>query len=236
MDQFLNEDNWLASNCWVACFDILGFRSLVCFNKDEDEVEAYRVRFAYQRTLENLKESCSQYKEGHVDYCWFSDTFLMFTPDDSKQSYVMITFAAKCFIEDFLHSSIPMRAAISVGPFVRTTDKKTFMGQAFLEAFEYAEDQDWIGLIITPDAIKKAESYGLFPVRHDFVASKDIPMRKFKDQDLVAYRFQNGASNRPSLLARGLRSMKARAPRESHSKYERTAKFIEEHYRYIERD
>jgi hypothetical protein len=215
----------------MACFDILGFKSFISVEKDD--WKAYRICQYYEKTLEYLKNNCKKYEWGHIDYCWFSDTFLMFTPDDSHQSRVVIQSAAKFFIEDCISHGIPMRGAISVGRFMRTIDHRAFIGKAFLEAFEYAEDQDWIGLILTPSAISKTRSFGLHPTRSDFVESSDIPMRKFKWQDVLAYRFQNGAANSPSRLLPVLHSMKSQSDKEHHGKYERTEQFIKEHYRWI---
>jgi len=227
----LNCDNWIISNCWLAVFDILGYRDLLSVEKDD--MKFYQVLFDYQDTLNYLKESCNQYEIGWIDYSWFSDTFLMFTPDDFARSYRVIEFASKNFIEKCLYSRIPMRAAIAVGPFMRTKDNRTFIGKAFLEAFEYAEDQDWIGLLMTSSAIKKAESFGLNPTHHDFVRSDKIPMRKFAGQNILAYRFQNGAANFSSPLLPILREMKQLSDENYRYMYERTEQFIEEHYRYI---
>ena len=157
----------------------------------------------------------------------------MFTPDDSKRSYGVIQFAAKHFMDRCIHSRIPMRGAISVGSFMRTRDNRSFIGKAFLDAFEYAEDQDWIGLILTPTAIKKAESCDLVPVRHDFVRSQNIPMRKFSIEDVLAYRFQKGRANRPCSLLPMLRDMRMQSDEVFRPKYERTEQFIAEHYRWL---
>ncbi len=182
-----------------------------------------------------LESSCDDYFPGSLNYCWFSDTFLIYTSDDSAQSYTIIQAASKIFIDKCICSRIPIRGAIAVGTFMRGKDNRSFIGSAFIEAFKYAEDQDWIGLLITPNAIKKAESYGLYPTRHDFVRSDNIPMRKFKDQNIVAYRFQNGAANFPSHLLPCLRDMKHRSEEKYRSKYERTEQFINEYYQCLPR-
>jgi hypothetical protein len=226
-----NADKWIISNCWLACFDILGFRNLLSVG--EDDLKAYRVRVDYEETVENLETSCREYEEGYLDYCWFSDTFLMFTPNDSGRSYGVMQFAAKRFMHHCISSRIPMRGAISVGRFMRTRDNRSFIGGAFLDAFEYAEDQDWIGLLITPTAIEKAKSYGLFPTRHDFVCSETIPMRRFSSSQVLAYRFQNGSANYPCPILPMLRDMKMQSEEKYRSKYEKTEQFIEEHYRWI---
>lgn len=230
MRAYENAESWIISDCWLACFDILGFRNLM--SVDKDDPKAYSVRVDYEETIENLEKSCRRYEKGCLDYCWFSDTFLMFTPDDSARSYVVIQFAAKHFIGHCINSRIPIRGAISVGSFMRTRDNRSFIGEAFLDAFEYAEDQDWIGLLITPAAIKKAESYSLFPIRHDFVRSENIPMRKFPSEDVLAYRFQNGSANYACPVLSKLRDMKSQSEERYRAKYERTEQFIEKHYKW----
>lgn len=208
-----------------------GFRSLISVS--QDDLKAYTVRLAYQETIEHLKKHCNEYESGCIDYCWFSDTFLMFTHDDSARSYSVIELAAKRFMHDCIyHSQIPIRGAITVGPFIRTADNRSFIGTGFLEAFEYAEDQDWIGLLLTPTAIKKIESFGLNLI-YDFVRSDKIPMRKFSNQNVLAYRFQNGAANFPCPLLPALRDMKLQSDEKYRYKYERTEQFIEEHYSYL---
>ena len=226
----LDNDIWIISDCWLACFDILGYRNLISI--DKDDYKADRVRLLYEETLQYLVESCNGYDLGCISYCWFSDTFLMFTHDDSPNSYAVIESATKYFIEECIYSRIPMRGAIAVGPFMRTKDNRTFIGKAFLEAFEYAEDQDWIGLLMTPNAITKAESFELYPTCHDFVKSDKIPMRNYSNKEIMAYRFKNGSANFSSPLLPMLGEMKLLCDEKYRYKYERTEKFIEEHYSY----
>jgi len=107
------------------------------------------------------------------------------------------------------------------------------MGSAFIEAFKYGEDQDYIGLLMTPDAVEKAKSYGLYPTLHDFVNADNIPMRECAGQNILACKFQNGAANFPSHLLQPLRDMKRLSECKYRSKYERTEKFIEQYYQWI---
>jgi len=158
----------------------------------------------------------------------------MFTPDDTAKSYTVIQQAARHFIDECLYSSIPMRGAVSVGTLIRSHDNRALMGRAFIDAHVYGEDQDWLGLLLTPDAITKARSYGLEPTRHDFISSDEIPMRKCSAKNVLAYRFQNGRSSFPSPLLTLLENMRQEAGAAHSLKYERTIEFITKHYRYVE--
>jgi hypothetical protein len=230
-DIYNRAEQWIASDCWVAYFDILGISNLMSI--ENDDPKAFLIRLDYEETIGILRRSCEEYDHGSLDYCWFSDTFLMFTADDSPKSYSVIQFAAKIFINRCLYSRIPIRGAISVGSFMRSQDNRSFIGNAFIDAYKYGEDQDWLGLIITPRGITKAESYNLYPNRHDFVRSDKIPMRKLPSNDVMAYRFQNGEANFPSPLLPILKDMKTQSGEEYRGKYERTEQFIIEHYRWM---
>lgn len=232
---FSKSQDWVHSKCWVACFDILGFKNLVSFEDDESLQITFLIE-DYEKTLEHLKTSCERYQEGDIEYCWLSDTFVLFSRDDSARSYAVLQQAAKHFITECTYSNIPIRGAISVGHITRSKDNRSFMGKAFIDAFVYAEDQDWIGLLLTPTAIAKASSNGLFPERHDFVKSQNIPMRKFPSNGVMAYRFQNGSANFASPLLTMLSQMKHFSEEQHHKKYDNTKQFIEEHYKYIEED
>ena len=94
-----NNDNWVSSNCWLACFDILGFREMgfiknkrdisevvAAYTKgqknraDKDIIKDYiklqEVINAYEQALSSAKNSCDRGYATGLDYCWFSDTFL----------------------------------------------------------------------------------------------------------------------------------------------------------------
>jgi hypothetical protein len=225
---------WEIRDAWVSSFDILGFKNLA--NVKGDSFAAQLVRDDYERVLEHLASSADMRALGTVSYLWLSDTFVLFTTDDSSASYRLIQFAAKHFIEECLYSGVPIRGAISVGSIVTSDDNRSIMGEAFIDAFVTGEDQNWIGLLLSARAISRVRSLGLDPARHDFVSSPSIPMRKLKADDVMAYRFQNGAANYESPLLHTLASMKQGADSRNVGKYDRTCEFIKCHYSRIETD
>ncbi|WP_243383818.1 hypothetical protein [Geothrix alkalitolerans] len=228
----LDETKWILSNSWVASFDILGFKNMV--NVDGATFEATLIMEDYEETLAHLESTCRDYQAGFLDYSWLSDTFIIFSRDDSAQSYALIQQASKHFFEKCLYSSIPLRGALSEGSFIRSKDGRSLMGKAFIEAFTYGEDQDWLGFLLTPSAILKARSFGLEPSRHDFVSTEEIPMRKCLASDVMACRLQNGRANFSSPFIHFLQQMRHQAGPAHFNKYDRTIQFIQNHYRFIE--
>lgn len=144
---------WKHRTCWVASFDILGFKNLV--NVDGESFEAQLVQEDYDQMLEHLAKSTEPFNPADLSYFWLSDTFVIYTQDDRGKSYSLIQSAAKRFIEKCLYSGIPIRGAISVGPLTTSADNRSVMGKAFIDAFVTGEDQDWLGLLLTREAIAK---------------------------------------------------------------------------------
>lgn len=224
---------WKVNSCWIASLDIMGFSNLVDIEGDTIDIDF--IQEDYEKTLDHLRDRCDEYSPGSLEYLWFSDTFIMYSPDDSGRSYSVVQQAAKHFIEECVYSSIPIRGAISVGTLIKSHDDKAVMGRAFIDAHRYGDDQDWIGLILTPTAIEKVRSYGLNPSHHDFVFTDDIPMRKYKNAQIAAYRFQNGRDNfSPSLLPM-IENMRSKSEKSHYGKYDRTIAFIEKYHRHIEK-
>lgn len=213
----------------MASFDILGFKNMATL--DGDSFQAQLIQMDYEEVLNLLNEECRDYGAEDLDYFWLSDTFVVFSRDESSRSYSAVQYAAKHFIEKCIYSRIPVRGALAFGCLILSNDRRSVMGRAFVDAHIYGEDQNWIGLLLAPSAITKIRSQGLEPTHHDFVASSDIPMRKCGANKVLAYRFQNGSANFSSPLLPVLREMKHKAGEANHAKYDRTIQFIEKHYR-----
>ncbi len=215
---------------WVAFFDILGFEKLVI--KSKTVLDFYRIKQDYEETIQYLRKNCDLYREDILEYTWFSDTFLIITQDGSPSAYVVIQQAAKHFLINNISSRVPFRGAVAYGLMYSNTNSHTFIGKALIEAYHYCEDQDWLGLILTPSAIKKAREYGLEPLDHDFV-EKNIPMQEYDANNVLAYKLSSGRANHSSPLLPILDEMMHEAPEDSKHKYVRTIEHLKSHYEFI---
>jgi hypothetical protein len=220
---------WTNRNTWIGVFDILGFKNLLR-QAEQDYSRALLIE-----KLDELIESINSlpFKHGKLDYTIFSDTFVIFTPDSEPKSYAWFICACKNLIEKSIYLELPLKGAISIGPAFISISPPIILGSSFVEAYEYCEDQDWIGLLLTPTATATIRSHGLEPLHHDFVNDKQIPLRTKSPEGVLAYRFQNGSANFDSPFFPHLRQMQHLAPRwNQKDKYERTIAFIQKHYRH----
>ena len=228
MNEHINVDPSCYGRRWVAYLDLLGFGELV---RTENWVNIFSD---YTLAIEHFM------RESHVDAptiekVWFSDTFILFSPDDTVLSFTAIESAARLFVNSLVSRGIPIRGAISCADLYADKKNSLFFGKALLEAYHYGENQDWIGLVLTPSSVEQMTVIGIpadqrLDYRYWTVPYRTIPYRR-PDEAL--------RKTLPALVIGGsilgyndcldeLRKMKIKFKGTDHiKKYENTIRFIE---------
>lgn len=247
--EWMQEEDFGFKNCWLAYFDILGFRELVeVATKPEDLV---LTRMRYSSILKALEDLVSNSE--WLDCTHFSDTFIIYSINDSVPSYAAIQQASKNFMDKCFSEKVPIRGAISIGLLTDAFNKeeKTLIGPVLIDAYDYGEDQKWIGLILTPKAFDKVKEFELEPICHDFRPVDQGVMKKHKTEPVYAYKLSSGRANFESHLLSPLNEMKRKVENlysKANSKekkekyqeiiamYERTESFLRKHYVFTEQN
>lgn len=218
---------WIKHDSWIAVYDILGFKERI---RDTDQgFQRFSITWDLSELFDRLESDNNNL--GQFEYMIISDTIVIFAHDLEPSSYGWFLRLCKNLIEHSITKEFPLRCAISAGTAFTAQARPILIGPAFVEAYEYCEDQDWIGLLLTPSATNAIRQAGLEPLRHDFVVDT-LHLRKLPPDDVLAYRFQNGAANFESPLLVHLRQMQHFAPTHAKDKYSRTIEFIQRHYQY----
>jgi len=150
----MENDKIINGNCWVAYLDLLGFQDYVLKFDHPENPQAYGVfvEEIYNRMLESVsKWAC----ESRILVAWFSDTFLLYSSDDSYESFVAIAYSASYACSTLVMRHYPVRGALGTGRLYADQERNIFVGSALIDAYKYGEKQDWIGFVITPQAGKK---------------------------------------------------------------------------------
>src|SRR5450759_1695546 len=139
---------WNQGDRWIAVFDILGFKNLI---READQKNSHEL---LKDKLNELIQTLNSdpVTHGHLDYRIFSDTFVVLAPDLEPNSYPWFLRACKNLIDKSIYIELPLRGAISVGSIFIAMNHPVLLGSSFVEAYEYCEDQNWIGLLLTPSA------------------------------------------------------------------------------------
>ena len=156
----MEKDKIVCGNCWVAYFDMLGFKKLVNQYKGHIDIFAEGI---YKDVLGGIIKRSNRISGAlnkKVDYAWFSDSFILFTEDDTFASFSSIELVLWEIFQNMMFTNKPLRAALSVGEFYSNKERNTYIGPALIKAYDYAEKQNWIGLVLTPKAHKKLSAHG----------------------------------------------------------------------------
>jgi len=148
--------------CWLACFDLLGFTRRVydfAQHRYASGIDGLSILAGVylERVLKALDEevACQRQYGRTLHYAHFSDTFILYAPGDSRECFETINSAAGNFFTDMVRDVGPLRGALTCGRFYADRARNIFVGPALIDAHDYAEKQDWIGYVLTPQAVEE---------------------------------------------------------------------------------
>ena len=178
---------------------------------------------------------------------WFSDTFLFYMLDDSKEPFIEIDKACRSFFHRMILKRIPLRGSLTVDRLYIESDD-VLIGPALVEAYDYAERQDWLGFVLTPNVRERlkgdaADGESLYDLlcRH-YYREYDVPVKSRRGSEssgrenlpactMNFIRFDHGNQDLDEAkeILSALDDMEHMAIDESQSvraKYERTKRFL----------
>ncbi len=176
----MEEEKIINGNCWVVHFDILGFSKMV------EKLRDWVVEEKYKKTLEIGKESNIKCK-----FRFFSDSFIFYTSDDSPDSFDDIETTSSLFFHAMFLERIPMRGCLSWGQFYADEENGIFFGPALIDAYDWAEGQNWIGFVLSEKTREKLASVEFAGIKSGYknrYVEYSVPYKKEpKLRNLLAY-------------------------------------------------
>ena len=209
-------------NRWFAYFDLLGFSNLVRQHRIED------VLPIYEDVLDAIEQKAApKYVQG-ISYSWFSDTFIIYSSDDTTRDFALIEHVSRLFFQKLILIHIPVRGSLTIGPLYTQKKKNIFLGEALIDAYEYGEEQNWLGFVLTPSVYEHLKDD--LPLEQRLCYRRvEIPgvITHTKSDNVFAFAFNNGQVNGRNPYLQAIQSMKVNAGKEYATKYENTEKFIQ---------
>ncbi len=219
---------WRSYNAWIAYFDLLGFEAKL---KTEP---MFIIQQEVEEIVAGLGAEAMEF-EKDLAYLFYADTFIVYSKSDEDRHYPGLRHAARHFMEKCIHKGIALRGAISYGEIAVGHNSRIMIGRAFLESHIYCEDQDWVGLVLTPTASNRLKRIKLNPTADGFVCG-ETPLRNCSGSsgEVYAFTFRQGPSSYPCPLLHQLRQMRLLSPEDCKPKYSRTIEFLEKHWQRIQ--
>lgn len=219
---------------WVAYFDILGFSQEVKKGCRSD----YLLLEDYKYTIKIVSDACNLFSDC-LSYIFFSDSFLIYSHDDTAKSYACIQSASTEFIDLMTLKLIPMRGVISFGELYADQKERIFIGRALIEAVEAEKQLKTIGLVMMKTAVDKARAYEVRPENSGFreienQTSAEISSEESKQYDFAgclyyAFLTSHGQFNFENPIEKNLRRMKRSAPTKVQNKHDNAIKHCIKH-------
>jgi hypothetical protein len=161
------------TECYLAFLDILGFKNIALAHSHE------HLKSVYQRFCEAIEHGLSNGKyvlsdagetkyigpdvrQTAVNSLLVSDSILIWTDNNSAESFSNIVKAVRSLLAFSIIDGIPLRGAISIGSFTSVLNQwpsqthnfqHSLFGKAIIEAAEAEKKQEWCGCEITESAI-----------------------------------------------------------------------------------
>jgi len=195
---------------YVALMDILGFKAVLAEYGSAKLAEIYkasldRVREHYlamltssvttkQISLLDFSEKVlSSHEEKRPVFSYlerpviFSDSIMLFSIDDSKNSlYEVVNFANITF-QEFLRQRLPLRGAVSFGNSVVDVDAGLYVSDGIVKAHEIEQSLDIIGIVVDPTISVEPFDCCTTAVAMKQAASQDFRIPKFSPDGYAGY-------------------------------------------------
>lgn len=154
------------NNGIVIYLDVLGWK-----NKCTNEENALnKLTFLLQdlittklgliKALENkTAETFAQFNyakgEDSIEIIGAADTIAIFIKDYYMQAFIRAYVLINCLVKSGAEQGLFFRGALSYGEYSLIKDSNFYMGPAVNEVSQWYEACDWVGVIMTPSAVKK---------------------------------------------------------------------------------
>jgi len=155
-------------NCYLAMFDIIGFKSLRkqlgtsgLYNKYKKSIQPMIEHSAAGRNKTVIyngeKRLVPDFSIMSVKFKIISDSIILYTEDDLFSSFIKIINSSHMLLQSgFSGGKAPFRGAISHGDLIDDPNG-TYMGSAIEDAYVGESSQVWSGCILTKACSKYAE-------------------------------------------------------------------------------
>lgn len=123
------------------------------------------------QTVDQALAACDQSSSGctregsaygpSIGTAYFSDSLLVWSPDDSWASFAAICLSLKMIVGTALRKGVPLRGALAIGDTVCCPKSSAFVGRAIAEAYQWAESgcpYKSVGVSLTPCTVRDLRS------------------------------------------------------------------------------
>jgi hypothetical protein len=131
---------------FVAIIDIMGFKDMVARNPHKIVFERMQKLAETQNLIDLIYVDES---DGQMDIMsiTFSDSIMIFSVDDSKESFENIANCTSYVVNQAIFNNIPMKGAIAHGEISADRKSQIYFGQPIIDAHLLQEELNYYGVV-----------------------------------------------------------------------------------------
>ncbi len=138
--------DWKVTNKrYVAFIDIMGFKDFILKFSHNEVYELMKTVNASSKFAANMKWDGSD--ENLVKVAIYSDSIMMYSKDDSYESFDYLTSSVSSLTNSLLSKSIPFKGAFAFGEMTLDDKNSIFFGQPLVDAYLLQEELYSYGVI-----------------------------------------------------------------------------------------
>ena len=177
------KNDWkITTERFVAFIDIMGFKNLVA-KSTHDEIYKMMKTINDQRE-ENANMPWSGIEEKLVRATTYSDSIIIYSKDDSEESFDSICNTVSGLTYDLFKDNVPHKGALAFGTMTLDTENSIFFGQPLIDSYLLQEELSFYGILIHSSAEKKIS---LFNTESLFIRNYLCPLKNGYSNNLTIY-------------------------------------------------
>lgn len=168
---------------YVSFLDILGFSDMILDKDLEDIIEKFKMvtgfMIPYSEFLDDWITAGNRSRKGSKKcFCFsFSDTFVLYTKDSSLESLNNIIIATFLLTRNLFAAGFPVRGALTKGEADYIPNTNHLIGKAIINAAKLEKQQEWFGVIISPDVLSKGDMNTLYEPVAQILTEYAVPFK-----------------------------------------------------------
>jgi hypothetical protein len=182
----------------VGYFDIIGYSSFIKKAASLEEIIHRMKRF-----LDDASRSArTDIFAVKIDHWILSDSIIVVVDTNRHPLFTgsLDTFLGTCsmILHDGMRHGMPLRGAIGGGSFYK--DGEVMVSTALINAAEYEKEQEWLGAVLTPEALQIIEKAKEFELREKGETEIDLSSGRFSTvvgSGTIPWKEQESSLERP---------------------------------------
>lgn len=185
-----DEEGWIPTNeRFVGIIDIMGFKDMV-YRKTPDEI--HLSMWITLNALKGFEEQLKKMtKDGYtpIRAISFSDSFMIFTKDNSNSSLEQILYVLSGLTNTFFTQHIPFKGALAMGPMTLDLKNNIFFGRPLVDAFILQDEMLLYGIVLHGSVQNRIMNFPEIGEYNGYTAEYTVQFKNGSGKHLVVFSF-----------------------------------------------